>query len=96
MLDTTPVLIGAGQFTYRGGCVEAPTPLKLMEIATGAAAEDACLPRGALAGLDGIGVVGFTIDAEGAFAGLGVPRLFNPPASLARSLSAAPRWSVYT
>ncbi|MDQ2859327.1 MAG: acetyl-CoA acetyltransferase [Pseudomonadota bacterium] len=96
MLDTTPVLIGAGQFTWRGEAGEAPTPLKLIEIAAHAAGADAGLGRGALASLDAIAVVGFTIDAEGALSRLRVPRLTNPPASLARALGADPRWSVYT
>jgi len=96
MLDTTPVLIGAGQFTWRGEAGAAPTPLKLIEIAARAAAKDAGLAAGALAGLDAIAVVGFTIDAEGALSRLEVPRLANPPASLAKALGADPRWSVYT
>jgi acetyl-CoA C-acetyltransferase len=95
MLDTTPVLIGAGQFTFRGPPGEAPTPLAMIEIAARAAASDAGLEPVALAGLDAIGVVGFTIDAEG-LSGLEVPRLANPPASLAKALGAGPRWSVYT
>ncbi len=41
-------------------------------------------------------MVGFTIDAEGALSRLPVPRMANPPASLARALGAAPRWAVYT
>ncbi len=96
MLDTTPVLIGAGQFTYRGPPGEAPTPLALIDIAARAAANDAGLAPAALARLDAIGVVGFTIDAEGALSRLAVPHLVNPPASLAKALGAAPRWSVYT
>jgi acetyl-CoA C-acetyltransferase len=96
MLDTTPVLIGQGQFTYRGPPGEAPRPLALIETVARAAARDAGLAEGALAGLDGLGVVGFTIDAEGALSRLPVPRMANPPASLARSLGAHPRWSVYT
>jgi acetyl-CoA C-acetyltransferase len=95
MLDTTPVLIGAGQFTFRGPPGEAPTPLAMIEIAARAAASDAGLEPVALGGLDAIGVVGFTIDAEG-LSGLEVPRLANPPASLAKALGAGPRWSVYT
>jgi len=96
MLDTTPVLIGAGQFTYRGPPAEAPGPLQLINNVARAAARDAGLAQTALAELDAIGVVGFTIDAEGALSRLQVPRMANPPASLARALGAAPRWAVYT
>jgi acetyl-CoA C-acetyltransferase len=95
-LDSTPVLIGAGQFTHRGPAAQAPVPLELIKIAAIRAAEDAGLSAAALAGLDALGVVGFAIDAEGALARLPVPRLTNPPASLAKALGAAPRWVAYT
>src|SRR5665213_3185655 len=96
MLDTTPVLIGQGQFTYRGAPAEAPTPLELIQTAALAAAKDAGLSPASLAELDGVAVVGFTIDAEGALSRLPVPRMVSPPASLAKALGADPRWSVYT
>lgn len=96
MLETTPVLIGQGQFTWRGAPAEAPSPLQLLMKATEAAARDACLEPEALQDLDGLGVVGFAIDAEGALAQLPFPRLSNPPASLARRFGARPRWSAYT
>ena len=96
MLDQTPVLIGAGQFTHRGPAGEAPSPLRLLRIAAEAAAKDAGLAAGALAGLDAVAVVGFAVDAEGALAQLPIPRLTNPPAALARALGAAPRWAPYT
>ncbi len=96
MHEHTPVLIGQGQFTFRGPAAEAPAPLQLIDIASRRAAADAGLAKGALAGLDGIGVVGFTIDAPGALARLPVPRLVNPPASLAKALGSSPRWRVYT
>jgi acetyl-CoA C-acetyltransferase len=96
MLETTPVLIGAGQFTYRGAPADAPGPLDLVLRAVERASADAALQVGDLAGLDAVGVVGFTIDAPGALARLPVRRLVNPPASLAKALAASPRWSVYT
>ncbi len=96
MRDTTPVLIGQGQFTYRGAAGDAPSPLQLLMTAAEAARADAGLAPGALAGLDALGVVGSAIDAEGALAALPVPRLCNPPASLARRLGARPRWSAQT
>lgn len=96
MRDDTPVLIGAGQFTWRGAPAESPTPLALLKIAAERATGDAGLAARALAGLDGLAVVGFTIDAPGQLAKMPIPRLKNPPASLARALGAAPRWSVYS
>ena len=90
------MLIGAGQFTYRGAPAEAPSPLGLLRRATAAAARDAGLTEGALAGLDTVAVVGFAVDAEGALAALPIPRLSNPPAALARALGASPRWAPYT
>ncbi|MBX3481446.1 MAG: acetyl-CoA acetyltransferase [Caulobacter sp.] len=96
MRDETPVLIGAGQFTYRGKPADAPTPLDLLKIAADRAAADAGLATGDLAALDALAVVGFTVDAPGALSGLPFPRLKNPPASLARLLGADPSWAVYT
>ncbi len=96
MHDDTPVLIGAGQFTYRGGAAESPTPLELLKIAAERAAKDAGLEPSALAGLDALAVVGFTIDTPGQLSAMPVPRLKNPPASFAKAVGAAPRWSAYT
>ncbi|MFZ5669725.1 MAG: acetyl-CoA acetyltransferase [Pseudomonadota bacterium] len=96
MRDDTPVLIGAGQFTYRGPAGSSSSPLELLKIAAERAARDARLEPAALAGLDGLAVVGFTIDAPGSLSQLPFPRLKNPPASLARALGAEPRFSTYT
>jgi acetyl-CoA C-acetyltransferase len=94
MDDRTPVLIGAGQFTYRGDPAVSPSPTALLKIAADRAAADAGLPEGALAGIDALAVVGFTVDAPGG--GRLVPHSTNPPATLARRLGAAPQWSVYS
>ncbi len=96
MRDTTPVLVGAGQFTYRGDPANAPAPLALLRTVAMSAAADAGLSINALRDLDGVAVVGFTVDAPGALAALPVPRLTHPPASLARAIGAAPRWAAYT
>jgi acetyl-CoA C-acetyltransferase len=96
MRDDTPVLIGAGQFTYRGQAAQSPTPLELLKIAAEKAADDAGLGAGALAGIDALAVVGFTIDAPGQLAQMPIPRLKNPPASFAKAIGAAPRWSAYS
>ena len=96
MQDRTPVLIGAAQFTWRGGAEGAPTPLEMIARASREAAADAGLSPGDLRSLDTLGVVGFTLDAPGALAELPAPRLVNPPASLAKALGATPRWAPYT
>lgn len=90
----TPVLIGAGQFTYRGEPGASPSPTALLKIAAERAAEDAGLAAGALSGIDTLAVVGFTIDAPGG--ARVVPHSTNPPATLAKRLGAAPRHATYS
>ena len=94
MRDDTPVLIGAGQFTYRGDPLASPSPLELLKIAALAAAKDAGLDESALAEVDVIDVVGFAIDSPGGRNPL--PRPNNPPKSLARLLGAAPKVARYS
>jgi len=94
--DDTPVLIGAGQFTYRGDAANSPSPLELLKVAAERAALDAGLKGSVLADLDALAVVAFSIDAPGGLSKLPLPRLADPPASLARAVGASPRWSVYT
>jgi acetyl-CoA C-acetyltransferase len=97
MIDPkTPVLIGAGQYTHRGDPMTCPSPIGLLEIAARAAAQDAGLPEGGLAGIDALGVVAFTIDAGGPSSRLPVPRSANPPNALARALGADPAFRTYT
>jgi acetyl-CoA C-acetyltransferase len=66
-----------------------------LALAAERAAADAGLMHGALADVDALGVVGFAIDAPGALERLPVPRLKNPPKSLAKRLGAQPRRSLY-
>jgi len=96
MRDDTPVLIGAGQFTYRGEAGNSPSPLELLKVAAERAVLDAGLKGSVLADLDALAVVAFSIDAPGGLSKLPLPRLADPPASLARAVSASPAWSVYT
>ena len=96
MRDDTPVLIGAGQFTYRGEAGNSPSPLELLKTAAERAVLDAGLAGSVLADLDALAVVAFSIDAPGGLSKLPLPRLADPPASLARAVGAAPAWSVYT
>ena len=95
MADRTPVLIGAGQFTYRGDPAVSPSPQALLKIAAERAAADAGTGARGLAAIDSLAVAGFTIDAQGSNRG-GIPHSTNPPASLAKTLGAAPKWAVYS
>jgi acetyl-CoA C-acetyltransferase len=91
-----PVIIGAGQLTYRGDAATAPTPLQLLLEASLRARVDAGLPASALADLDAIGVVGFAVDSPGTLAALPIGRVVNPPASLAKAIGARPDYIVMT
>lgn len=91
----TPVLIGAGQFTYRGDPAESPSPVSLLKIAADRAAADSGIGAAGLAAIDTLAVAGFTIDAPGSNRGM-IPHSTNPPASLAREIGAAPGWAVYS
>ncbi|GBF57389.1 hypothetical protein PbB2_01056 [Candidatus Phycosocius bacilliformis] len=93
---STPVLIGGGQFTYRGPAEACPTPIDLCKLAAQSAAQDAGLAAGHLAQLDGLAVVGFTIDAGGNLSRMPIPRAKNPPNALAAALGATPAWKTYT
>jgi acetyl-CoA C-acetyltransferase len=95
MDGSTPVLIGAGQFTYRGDPAASPSPVALLKIAAERAAADAGIGAGGLSALDGLAVAGFTIDAPGSTRST-IPHSSNPPASLAKQIGAAPGWSVYS
>src|SRR5882724_9152444 len=94
MDGTTPVLIGAGQFTYRGDPASSPSPVALLKIAAERAAADAGIGAAELAGLDSLAVAGFTIDAPGSTRVM--PHSSNPPASLAAAIGADPGWAVYS
>jgi acetyl-CoA C-acetyltransferase len=94
MDGTTPVLIGAGQFTYRGDPAVSPSPVTLLKIAAERAAADAGIGTAGLAAIDGLAVAGFTIDAPGSTRA--VPHSSNPPASLAAEIGAMPGWAVYS
>jgi acetyl-CoA C-acetyltransferase len=95
MDERTPVLIGAGQFTYRGDPAASPSPTSLLKIAAERAAADAGIGAQGLAAIDSLAVVGFTIDSPGSKRGM-IPHATNPPATLSTMLGAAPRWSVYS
>ena len=92
--QTTPVLIGGGQFTWRGDPGASPSPTQLLKFAAERAAADAGLGPSVLAGIDGLAMISFAIDAQGERRVM--PHSTNPPATLARRIGAAPAWSVYT
>lgn len=95
MDERTPVLIGAGQFNYKGDPAVSPAPSELLKIAAERAAADAGIGAAGLAAIDSLAVVGFTIDAPGSKRGM-IPHSTNPPAQLSRELGASPTWSVYS
>ncbi|MGH6997732.1 MAG: acetyl-CoA acetyltransferase, partial [Phenylobacterium sp.] len=94
MDERTPVLIGAGQFTYRGDPAASPSPTALLKIAAERAAQDAGLDPEKLSKIDALAVIGFTIDAPGG--GRLVPHSTNPPATLAKRIGADPKYAVYS
>lgn len=75
MRDETPVLIGAGQFTFRGPAENSPSPLELLKIAAKRAIARAGLQGTVLAQLDALAVVAFSIGASGGLSKLPLPRL---------------------
>ncbi len=95
MDGVTPVLIGAGQFSYRGDPGASPSPTRLLKIAAERAAADAGIGAVELAAIDSLAVAGFTIDAPGSTRSA-IPHSSNPPASLARDIGANPSWAVYS
>ena len=95
MESHVPVLIGAGQFTYRGDPGASPSPTALLKIAAERAAADAGIGAAGLAAIDALAVAGFTIDAPGSTRGM-IPHSTNPPASLAGQVGASPTWAVYS
>jgi acetyl-CoA C-acetyltransferase len=95
MDERTPVLIGAGQFTYRGDPASSPSPTSLLKIAAERAAADAGIGAQGLAAIDSLAVVGFTIDAPGSKRGM-IPHATNPPTTLSKMIGAQPRWGVYS
>lgn len=95
MGNVIAVLIGAGQFTYRGDPAQSPSPVALLKIAAERAAADAGIGAAGLAAIDALAVAGFTIDAPGSTRSA-IPHSSNPPASLSKALGANPAWSVYS
>lgn len=87
----TPVLIGAGQKTWRKG--PAPPPRAMLAEASRLIGADAGLSADQLAGIDFLGVIGFAINTG---TRMEFPRLENPPATLAQDLGAKPRRQLYT
>ncbi|HEX7946042.1 MAG TPA: acetyl-CoA acetyltransferase [Phenylobacterium sp.] len=94
MDERTPVLIGAGQFTYRGDPGQSPSPTRLLKIAAERAADDAGIGAQGLAGLDSIVVAPSAIAQPGASRSRGAPFSSNAPAQLAAMVGAKPRWAA--
>jgi acetyl-CoA C-acetyltransferase len=96
VLPNTPVLIAGGQFTYRGEAQACPPPVDLCAIAARMACHNVDLDESVLSTIDGLAVVGFTIDAGGNTSKLPIFRAKNPPKALAKALGASPSWQTYT
>lgn len=94
MGDRTPVLIGAGQFTYRGDPGASPSPTGMLKIAAEQAAVDAGLGAAGLAALDSIVVAPSAIAQPGASRSGGAPFSSNAPAQLGAMVGAKPRWAA--
>ena len=94
MSDRTPVLIGAGQFTYRGDPASSPSPTTLLKIAAERAAADAGIGAAGLAVLDSIVVAPSAIAQPGASRSRGAPFSSNASAQLGALLGAKPRWAA--
>ncbi len=94
--SNTPVLIAGGQFTYRGEPAACPPPIELCAIAARTALYNLDLDENILTSIDGLAVVGFTIDAGGNLDKLPIKRAKNPPNALAKTLGADPSWRTYT
>ena len=78
MGDRTPVLIGAGQFTYRGDPATSPSPTALLKIAAERAALDAGVGG---AGLAAIGAGMAAIGVGNVFGSFLESALRNPAAA---------------
>jgi acetyl-CoA C-acetyltransferase len=96
VLPNTPVLIAGGQFTYRGAAENCPPPIELCTIAARTACSNVGLDDSVLSVIDGLAVVGFTIDAGGNTSKLPIARAKNPPKALAKAIGATPKWQTYT
>jgi acetyl-CoA C-acetyltransferase len=95
MIDpSTPVLIGFGQKTWRRG--DGIGPRAMMLEAASLALADAGLGPGEASDLDLVGVVGFIVDEPGVAQRMPIPRLANPPATLAADLGAKRARPLYT
>ena len=94
MVDRTPVLIGAGQFTYRGDPGVSPSPTQLLKIAAERAADDAGIGAAGLAALDSIVVAPSAIAQPGASRSGGAPFSSNAAAQLGAMAGARPRWAA--
>ena len=94
MDERTPVLIGAGQFTYRGDPAKSPSPTSLLKIAADLAADDAGISARGLAGLDSIVVAPSAIAMPGGSRSRGAPFSSNAAAQLGAMVGAKPHWAA--
>lgn len=93
--DTTPVLIGAAQFTQKKKPGRGLHPVAMLEKTVRDALADTGAAEALLRAVDTSLVVAFTIDSPQTRA-RGLPQIANPPRRLSRALGIAPRREIYT
>ncbi|MFP3944258.1 MAG: acetyl-CoA acetyltransferase [Alphaproteobacteria bacterium] len=93
--DTTPVLIGAAQFTQRQPGPEGLHAVAMLERASRAALADTGAGEAVLKAVDTTLTVAFTIDSARNRA-RGLPQIENPPRRLSKALGIAPRREICT
>ncbi|MBI1239625.1 MAG: acetyl-CoA acetyltransferase [Alphaproteobacteria bacterium] len=99
MEDSTPILVGVGQFTQRTAqeakYEESLDPIAMLEKATRMAAADAGAGEALMQAADTIAVVRFIADSSETRS-LTARAYPNPPRSLAKRIDAKPRTEIYT
>ena len=97
---STPILVGAGQFTQRtareGRLADSLEPIAMLAKAARLALADSGQSEALLRAIDTVAVVRFTADSPGEQGRLPKRMYRNPPLSVARRLGAAPRRMLYS
>ncbi len=94
-LDSTPILVGGGQRTWKVPPAEMPTWVEMLEATARLALTDTGAGGAARSAIDTVAVVSSTIE-ESFFDGMDLPKPANPPRALARALGAPAARDIYT
>ena len=95
VLNTTPILVGGGQKTWKVPAGEMPTWVQMMETTARLALDDTGAADQAQAAIDTVAVVSSTIE-ESFFDNMDLSKPANPPRALARGLGAEGARDIYT